>query len=213
MPKSVCTVELMSVSDVINTIPVTSQRSFARVPFYCLLSQRLKSFFLPSVHRIKTCEITGIYIGRFGSSFVFFTWTVRYKSMLQHSFQECVRMCMCLGGRHGISIIILFVRCDLNCLVLFYNIHNLCLFNWFSSVIPTQWLSGFLFFFLFFCGVFFAYSCPECPPLPAHPLKLNSGVTFLIKLFLISLLHLDLSLNFCKICCQDHILNILLYIF
>ena len=126
MPRNVGTLELMLVLDMINMAPL---RSFTRVPSYCTLSQRLKSLFLLLVHRIKTCEITGIYIGRFGSSFIF-TWTVRCKSTLQHSFQECVRMCMCLGSRHGISIIILFVRCDLNCWALFYNIPNLWLFNW-----------------------------------------------------------------------------------
>lgn len=71
MMKNVCTLELMSVLDMINMILVAPLRSFTRVLFYCLLSRGLKSLFLPSVHRIKTCEITGIYIGRFGSSFIF----------------------------------------------------------------------------------------------------------------------------------------------
>lgn len=39
--------------------------------FYCLLSLKLPSLFLPSADGIKTCEIAGIYIGRFGSSFIF----------------------------------------------------------------------------------------------------------------------------------------------
>ena len=97
--------------------------------------------------------------------------------MLQHSFQECVRMCMCLGSRHGISIIILFVRCDLNCLALFDNIHNLWLFNWFSSVIHTQWLSdSFSFFFiLLFLSAFI-------PAQNAHPSCL-SFKTALVPLY------------------------------
>lgn len=135
MPGSAHTLEFMLALDVIN---MALLRSFTRVSSYCVLSQRLKSLFLLSVHRIKTREITGIYIGRFGSSFLF-TWTVRCKSTLQHSFQECVRMCMCLGNRHGISIIILFVRCDLNCLALFYNIHNSWLFNWFPPLPSDCW--------------------------------------------------------------------------
>ena len=179
MMKNVCTLELMSVLDMINMILLTPLRSFTRVLFYCLLSRGLKSLFLPSVHRIKTCEITGIYIGRFGSSFIFFTWTVRYKSMLQHSFQECVRMCMCLGSKHGISIIILFVRCDRNCLALFCNIHNLWLFNWFSSVYPYPVTVEF--FFLYLSVPSFL---PRRPTLPAHTLRLNSGTTFLINVFL-----------------------------
>lgn len=72
MLKSVCTLELMSILDMINVILVAPLRSSTRVSFYCLLSQRLQSLFLPSVHGIKTCEITEIYIGRFGSSFIFY---------------------------------------------------------------------------------------------------------------------------------------------
>lgn len=72
MLKTVCTLELMSVLKMINMILMAPVRSFARAPFYCLLSQRLKSLFLLSVHRIKTREITEIYTGRFGSSFIFY---------------------------------------------------------------------------------------------------------------------------------------------
>lgn len=157
--KRICTLELRSVSDMMGRILVAPLKSFRKVPFHCLLSQSLQSLFLSSVHRLKTCELTRIYRGRFGSSSIFFlTWTGRCKSMLRRSFQERVSMCMCLGSRHGVSMIILFVRCDRNCLALFYNIHDLRVFNWFSFVTPPQSLQHSCSSFLPLCP----YSCPEC---------------------------------------------------
>lgn len=97
MLKSVCTLELMSVLDMINVILVAPLRSSTRVPFYCLLSQRLQSLFLPSAHGIKTCEITGIYIGRFGSSFIFFLGlsdvNQRYSTLSKNVLE-----CACVWG-------------------------------------------------------------------------------------------------------------------
>lgn len=130
MLKSVCTLELMSVWDMINMILMFLLRSSTGVPFYCLLSQRLKSLFAAfSSYDENMWNHWDLYRQIWQLLIFFLTWTVRYKSTLRHSFQECVRTRMCWGRRRSISIIILFVRCDLNCLVLFSNIHNLWLFS------------------------------------------------------------------------------------
>lgn len=104
MLTSVCILELMPVLDMINVILVAPRRNSTRVPFYCLLSQRLQSLSLLSAHGIKTCEITGIYIGRFGSSFIFFL-ELSDVNQCYSTLSKNVLECACVWGAGMVSLL------------------------------------------------------------------------------------------------------------